>query len=736
MPRPERRAELSLDELHQLRWLLGGVLTLVALATVLYMDVSSPLLLGFTAAASLAATLWPALPGAIPRRLHVLAFPLIAAAFAADLWLRSELLPAMVRLDLALLLYRAVVYRQKRDDLQLIVLGLFLVIVAGVLTVSMAFAAHILVYSGTALLFLLVLTLIDSANSRGVAAAQPSAVPAAPTPAVPSWAANVSWRRVLSRAFAVCDWRVLSLAAGLFVGLIAGSALLFLLIPRFELDNGMFLDRFITKKARSGFSDTIRFGDVTEIQQDTSIALHFDADPGQVPLAPYWRMMVLDEYENGVFRMSPALRARAFGRDLRTDATYWAPLPPHPGHGSIRVYLEPGISRHLPLLGPFRVLRFAEVQTYRPPSETGLLALSRDPVTMTAFQVDGYDLSSGYRDAPLETMQHPFPPRGQTWSAASDEKTLAGLVRSATGTAPLSAAEFAEKVGAWLREHHAYSLTPRIPGGAGDPLVRWAASEGPGHCELFAGTFVLLARSAGFPARVVTGFRGGAWNPFSSSFTVRNSDAHAWAEIYDPKARRWLRADPLEVQTASTANEPAADTATARKVDRGWSARVDSLRVFWYRRVVSFDEQSQVHTLRSAKELAQQGVERLRLRISRLALVTKLWLRSPWDVGRVGRLAGVLLAAVALTWAWRRARRFLLRLNWGRRRARRSDPIRREAGRWLQRLRPETMAATTPAEAPPVIADLQRLRYGPRESWPEPAKVFRQARRAAKTAPR
>jgi hypothetical protein len=38
----------------------------------------------------------------------------------------------------------------------------------------------------------------------------------------------------------------------------------------------MFLDRFISKRSKSGFSDTIRIGDVTEIQQDTSVALSVD----------------------------------------------------------------------------------------------------------------------------------------------------------------------------------------------------------------------------------------------------------------------------------------------------------------------------------------------------------------------------------------------------------------------------------------------------------------------------
>ena len=71
---------------------------------------------------------------------------MVAAVFAGDFWWSGELLPAIVRLDLLLLLYRSAMYRKKRDDLQLVVLGLFLIVVAGVLSVAVTFALHILVF--------------------------------------------------------------------------------------------------------------------------------------------------------------------------------------------------------------------------------------------------------------------------------------------------------------------------------------------------------------------------------------------------------------------------------------------------------------------------------------------------------------------------------------------------------------------------------------------------------------
>jgi transglutaminase-like putative cysteine protease len=64
-----------------------------------------------------------------------------------------------------------------------------------------------------------------------------------------------------------------------------------------------------------------------------------------------------------------------------------------------------------------------------------------------------------------------------------------------------------------------------------------------GYCEHYASAFVFLARAAGIPARVVTGYQGGEINPMDGYLTVRQSDAHAWAEVWLAH-RGWVRVDP------------------------------------------------------------------------------------------------------------------------------------------------------------------------------------------------
>ncbi|MEO6245161.1 MAG: DUF3488 domain-containing protein, partial [Opitutaceae bacterium] len=379
-----RRPELNRDELQHLKWLLGGVLTLVSLGAVLYMEVEAWTLMGITAAVVLGSMLWPTFPARVPAFVHLLAFPVIVAFFAADVWMKTELLPAMVRLDILLLLYRNLGYRQRRDDLQLIVLGLFLVIVAGVLTVSLAFAPQILFFTAVALALLLVITLTDgpaAGNAKGPV----------PPGEEPSWVSHAHLGRLLRRVRLVTDWRVVALGSALFAGVLAVSALLFLAIPRFQLENSMMLDRFISKKAKSGFTDTINIGDVTEIQQDSSIALSVDvSDESLVPASPYWRMVVLDKYEAGTFKLSGPLRAQEYAwekTDTRLDGAAPSPVV---GTAFWTFYLESGVSRHLPLLGRFHALTFRDVQTSRNAPRLGLVSLREEPVTMTAYRVEGF----------------------------------------------------------------------------------------------------------------------------------------------------------------------------------------------------------------------------------------------------------------------------------------------------------------------------------------------------------
>ena len=67
-----------------------------------------------------------------------------------------------------------------------------------------------------------------------------------------------------------------------------------------------------------------------------------------------------------------------------------------------------------------------------------------------------------------------------------------------------------------------------------------------GFCEHIAASFVILMRALKVPARVVTGYQGGDQNPMDGFWTVRQSDAHAWAEVWQAN-QGWVRIDPTSV---------------------------------------------------------------------------------------------------------------------------------------------------------------------------------------------
>src|SRR5205823_4578313 len=81
------------------------------------------------------------------------------------------------------------------------------------------------------------------------------------------------------------------------------------------------------------------------------------------------------------------------------------------------------------------------------------------------------------------------------------------------------------------------------PGPGRESVGRVPVGSRAGFCEHFSSSFTLLMRAAGIPARVVTGYQGGELNPVDQIMTVRQSDAHAWTEVF-LTGRGWVRIDP------------------------------------------------------------------------------------------------------------------------------------------------------------------------------------------------
>lgn len=116
-----------------------------------------------------------------------------------------------------------------------------------------------------------------------------------------------------------------------------------------------------------------------------------------------------------------------------------------------------------------------------------------------------------------------------------------------------------------------------------------------GYCEHFASAFAFLMRAAGIPARVVTGYLGGIYNGSGNYWTVRNSDAHAWTEVWLPD-RGWVRVDPTSAvapERISRGSNESALPQASRWYSAGWAAvwrdRFDVVSRWWRQQVVDFD---------------------------------------------------------------------------------------------------------------------------------------------------
>jgi transglutaminase-like putative cysteine protease len=103
-----------------------------------------------------------------------------------------------------------------------------------------------------------------------------------------------------------------------------------------------------------------------------------------------------------------------------------------------------------------------------------------------------------------------------------------------------------------------YTLqAPELPEGA-DAVDTFLFITREGSCEMFASAMAVLLRGAGIPARLVTGYATGTYNALTGYYEVRNSDAHAWVEIFHPGIG-WLEieATPSFESVADFGHQPA-----------------------------------------------------------------------------------------------------------------------------------------------------------------------------------
>jgi len=135
----------------------------------------------------------------------------------------------------------------------------------------------------------------------------------------------------------------------------------------------------------------------------------------------------------------------------------------------------------------------------------------------------------------------------------------------------------ARAIEARLRRDYGYTL--RLPRReSADPLADFLFTRRQGHCEYFASAMTILLRTAGIPARIVTGFLGGEYNPITDLWVVRASDAHSWVEAWIP-GFGWSTFDPT----------PAGPNTRSFAFVTTLGLYLDAAQTFWQNWVLGYD---------------------------------------------------------------------------------------------------------------------------------------------------
>ncbi|KAA3621655.1 MAG: DUF3488 domain-containing protein [Proteobacteria bacterium] len=274
--------------------------------------------------------------------------------------------------------------------------------------------------------------------------------------------------------------------------------------------------------ATTGLTDTVAPGTITRLTLNDDVAFRVEFD-GEAPerASLYWRALVLEDFDG---RSWTRVRKR---RESSTPRIHGAA-----DRIGYRIVLEASGNRYLPALElP------VSISGGRTIGEEAV-ALSKKPIReRIRYRVESVNATY------LQTREPAEPARiAKTGDAV---RALAAELAAPGG----GAEAIAMRALSMFREqpfHYTLSPPPLGP----DPVQDFLLETRRGYCEHYASAFTVLMRAAGVPARVVLGYQGGENNPSGDYWIVRQSDAHAWSEIW-VDGSGWRRVDP----TAAVAPE-------------------------------------------------------------------------------------------------------------------------------------------------------------------------------------
>lgn len=384
---------------------------------------------------------------------------------------------------------------------------------------------------------------------------------------------------------------------------------------------------------RSGLSESMRVGEVASLAMDDSVALRirFDTPEGKEPPANalYFRGPVLSQFDGRRWQADPVLDAMAMPQ-LRVSG--------EPIH--YQMLIEPSKRRWLTLLDA------AKTEPQIPPGasvgrlrmSSSLQWLSWRPIT-DVLRVDAQshlDFSHGPLQLTPELKRYLQLPAGSNPRTQALGEHLQAELRAQPGAGADTDRLIASALQRLKTGGYTYTLEPGVVDSDHTADDFWFDSK-QGFCEHIASAFAVLMRSMGVPARIVTGYQGGDRNSVDNYWTVRNSDAHAWTEVWIA-GRGWVRVDPTGAVAPSRVGQfqrlsppPGAfasavgnfvDTGTLEKLRAVWEA----VNNRWNQWVINYTQSRQLNLLQSLGFESPSWTDLLRLLAGSLSALALLWL--------------------------------------------------------------------------------------------------------------
>jgi protein-glutamine gamma-glutamyltransferase len=330
-----------------------------------------------------------------------------------------------------------------------------------------------------------------------------------------------------------------------------------------------------------GFSENVTLGQIGTLKQDDGVVMRVRVDDPEPPQDLRWRGVALDEFTGRGWRKSAeARRVEAanerggFFQVGTTEALHRLTTQ--------TVFLEPLESTVL--FGAPRVVAIqGDLPFVRVDAEGGLQSRRHD------YERLMYKAISDTDEPPIEQLREdmrPYPASFERYLQLPEDLDrrivyhAQFVLRNAQARNRYDAAKAIEFD---LRQNFAYSLEMKAAGP--DPLADFLFNVQQGHCEYFSTAMVVLLRTHGIAARVVNGFLSGEYNETSGAYTVRQSDAHSWVEVYFPSTRSWVTFDP----TPSIGRVEPVRTGITAQLHK----YMEALELLWFQYVVGYDKQEQ-----------------------------------------------------------------------------------------------------------------------------------------------